>query len=400
MSVLWPGAHRVDGVCTDAAVVRAMCQVEDAWLRVLADTGVAPAHAPAAGLAGPDDVAGLARAGETGGNAVIPLVNLLRERLRAAGDDAAADWLHRGLTSQDVLDTALMLCARDAVAGIGDQLRQHVTALAELAVEHRGTPMVARTLTKPAVPTTFGAKVASWLDGVLDAAEAVAALTFPVQLGGAAGTLSGLVELAGVDRARRCRRDLPAALGLSESAPWHTRRGPVTRLADAAVTVTDAWGRIANDVLVLGRPEIGELAEGQGGGSSTMPHKSNPVMSVLIRRAALAGPPLAATLHTAAAEQIDERADGGWHLEWDTLATLLRRTAVAAEHTTVLLRNLRVDSYRMGIRLAEMDTDLRAEQRTLAALAGRDAEPAYTGLIVDLVEQTVARANRHLLEIS
>lgn len=400
MSVLWPGTHRVDAVCTDAAVVRAMCQVEDAWLRVLADTGVAPAHVPAAGLVGPDDVADLARAGEAGGNAVIPLVKLLRERLRAAGDDAAADWLHRGLTSQDVLDTALMLCARDAVAGIGGQLRQHVTALAGLAVEHRGTPMVARTLTQPAVPTTFGAKVASWLDGVLDAAEAVAALTFPVQLGGAAGTLSGLVELAGVDRARRCRRDFPATLGLSESAPWHTRRGPVTRLGDAAVTATDSWGRIANDVLVLGRPEIGELAEGQGGGSSTMPHKSNPVMSVLIRRAALAGPPLAATLHTAAAEQIDERADGGWHLEWDTLATLLRRTAVAAEHTTVLLRDLRVDPHRMGIRLAEMDTELRAEQRTLAALAGRDAEPAYTGLIDDLVEQTVARAHRHLEEIS
>ena len=103
----------------------------------------------------------------------------------------------------------------------------------------------------------------------------------------------------------------------------------MTRIGDALVACTDAWARIANDVLVLGRPEIGELAEGSGGGSSTMPHKANPVLAVLVRRTALTTPQLAATLHLAAADQVDERAAGGWHAEWDTLRLLLRRTVVA-----------------------------------------------------------------------
>ena len=122
-----------------------------------------------------------------------------------------------------------------------------------------------------------------------------------------------------------------AALQLDDAVPWHTNRSAVTRLADALVATTDACGRIANDVLVLARPEIGELAEPPGrGGSSTMPHKANPVLSVLVRRAALAAPALAAQLHLAAAESVDERADGGWHVEWSALATLARRTVVAA----------------------------------------------------------------------
>ena len=142
--------------------------------------------------------------------------------------------------------------------------------------------MVARTLTQHAVPTTFGLKAAA-ARRVLDAADAVAGLRFPGPVRGcAAGTMAAATELAGADGAARAR-SLAAAtadrLGLADVPPWHTTRATITRAGDAAVTATDAWGRIANDVLTLGRPEIGELSEGAGGGSSTMPHKANPVLS-------------------------------------------------------------------------------------------------------------------------
>ncbi len=198
--------------------------------------------------------------------------------------------------------------------------------------------MVARTLTQHAVPTTFGLKAAGWLTGVLDAYDDVAALVLPVQVGGAAGTMAGAVELASalpepVEVVHRMTQDFTARLGLAPSIPWPTSRATITRLGDATVRCTDAWGRIANDVLTLSRPEIGELSEGTGGGSSTMPHKANPVLSTLVRRAALTTPQLAATLHLAAAEAADERSAGPWHAEWATLRTLLRRAVVAGDQT-------------------------------------------------------------------
>ena len=225
----------------------------------------------------------------------MALVALLRDGLRDASPDAAT-WLHRGLTSQDVVDSALMMCAaRRRRTGIRGSLREQVVLLSRLVEEHRATPMVARTLTQHAVPSTFGLKAAGWLTGVLDAYDDVAALVLPVQVGGAAGTMAATVELAAglpdpVEVAHQLSVELADRLGLAPSTPWHTSRASVTRLGDASVRCTDAWGRIAGDVLVLGRPEVGELSEGVGGGSSTMPHKSNPVLSTLVRRAALTTP--------------------------------------------------------------------------------------------------------------
>jgi 3-carboxy-cis,cis-muconate cycloisomerase len=389
-SLWWPGDHRAGELMSDAAFLRALLEVEQAWLRVLAEVGVAPGGAvgDVTGLVGEEDLGRLAIDAEAGGNPVIPLVALLRERLPAS----TADWVHRGLTSQDVVDTALMLCARDAVAAVRDQVVQQAARLAQLAGEHRNTPMVARTLTQHAVPTTFGAKAASWLQGVLDADDDLAALRFPVQVGGAAGTLSGLVELAGADRARLGGAHLARELGLTAAAPWHTARATVTRIGDAAVRSTDAWGRIANDVLLLGRPEVGEVAESSGGGSSTMPQKANPVRALLVRRTALAAPSLAATLHLASADQVDERAAGAWHVEWDTLATLLRRTAVAAAHTTDLLVGLVVLPAQMAARLEGARAQVRQEQQVMAGLVGRDPTASYDGLAGHLVDETLERA--------
>ncbi len=271
---------------------------------------------------------------EAGGNPVIPLVDALRK----AHPDVA---LHAGLTSQDVLDTALMLLLRDAVAAVVDDLgRASRGAGPADGSEHGETPMTGRTLTQSALPITFGDKVAVWRAGLAEATADLEALAFPVQVGGPVGT------------SREGAADLAGRLGLADAPSWHTQRRPVTRAGDALVATTDACGRIARDVLVLCRPEIGELSEAVGGGSSSMPHKANPVLSVLVRRAALTTPQLAATLHLAAADQVDERADGAWHAEWDTLRLLARRTAVAASQTAELLDGLQVHPDRMAANLA------------------------------------------------
>ena len=224
---------------------------------------------------------------------------------------------------------------------------------------------------------------------LLDAYDDLAGLRFPVQLGGAAGTSAALVEL-GRDPGE-ARVALAGRLGLDEALPWHTNRRPVTRIADALVACTDAWARIANDVLALGRPEIGELAEGSGGGSSTMPHKSNPVLSVLLRRAALTTPQLAATLHLAAADQVDERASGGWHAEWDTLRVLLRRSVVAAVEASELVARLQVDTDRMAANLAAA-VGVRSEQQSMADFVGEPAKAGYLGEAGSLVDAVLARA--------
>jgi len=396
--LLWPGDHRAGDHLTDASFLHATIAVEAAWLGALVDAGITPggARADLAGLVTDADAIELARGAEASGNPVVPLVGLLRDRLGTSSPDAAR-WLHRGLTSQDVVDTALMLGARDAVGAVRRELRAQVQALADLVESHRNTPMVARTLTQHAVPTTFGLKTAQWLTGVLDAYDDVAALVFPVQVGGAAGTMAAAVELAGaaaepVPTVTDLAVVVADRLGLTPSTPWHTTRTSVTRLGDAAVRCTDAWGRLANDVLTLSRPEIGELSEGAGGGSSTMPHKANPALSVQVRRAALAAPALGSTLHLAAAESVDERADGAWHTEWSTLRTLLRRTIVAGSQTSDLLAGLKVHTDRMATRLADARDDVRAEQRSMAELAGTSATGDYLGAADAFLEAPLARA--------
>ena len=401
--LLWPGDHRADGVLDDAAVLASMVRVEEVWLATLVAHDVAPPDAalPAGRLGGllvDGDLDLLARRGEESGNPVVGLVALLRERLGGAGEPAAARWLHRGLTSQDVLDTALVLGLREAVSRVRDQVERQVDAATGLASRHRDTVMAARTLTRYAVPTTFGLVAAGWLDALLDVHEELAALRWPVQLGGAAGTLAGPVALAGAGRARDCVRETAAELGLAVVSPWHTHRRPLTRVADALVASTDAWGHLAGDVLALSRPEVGEVTESAGGGSSTMPGKANPVRSVLLRRAALDAPDRAATLHHAASDQVDQRAPGAWQAEWDALRALARHAVAAAGHATELLAGLEVHAEVMRERAREAAETLTAEQRSMRQVAGLpadDAPPdpaAYLGLAGELVDRAVDRA--------
>ncbi|WP_335972403.1 lyase family protein [Streptomyces sp. CA2R106] len=375
--LLWPGGERAGDIFTDAAFLAAMVRVEQAWLDALAGAGLA---APVSLVAPDADV--VAAGAESGGNPVIPLVSALRRQSRD---------VHRGLTSQDVLDTALVLCLRDAVRAVEGELSRQAAALAGLVRAHRATVMAGRTLTQYAVPITFGLKAATWLNGVTAAADRLTRCApLPVQLGGAAGTLAAPDALAGgPDGALRLVEDTAGRLGLPVSAPWHTERSVLTEHADALVACADAWGRIAGDVALLSRPELGELREADGGGSSTMPGKSNPVLSVLLRRHALAAPGLAATLHTAAGCYVDERPDGAWHAEWDTLRLLARRTVVAASQAAVLVEGLVVDADRMTARAGQAASQLTAEQRSMGGGQG-----PYLGAADALTDAALGRARR------
>jgi 3-carboxy-cis,cis-muconate cycloisomerase len=403
-NLLWPGDHRAGEHMTDQALLRSMVAVESAWLRALSAAGLAPVDCAAVDLwpvVGEHDCEQLALTAEDGGNPVIGLAALLRERTAPA----VAAWVHRGLTSQDVVDTSLMLGVRAVVNHLRVRLGEQVSTLSALAATHRATPMVARTLTQHAAPTTFGAKAAGWLNGVVDAFERLGALETPIQIGGAVGTRSATTELAtlrtGAADPAGLSEDViqstATALGLHTRAPWHTTRTPVTAAADAFVTCTDCWGRIASDVVTLARPEIAELSEpatAKRGGSSSMPHKRNPVLSILIRRAAMSAPQLAATLHSVAALANDERPDGAWHAEWDTLRTLARRTVVAGSQCGELLAGLQVHPDIMAENLSR--TDVLGEQRAIAELVGKAPSATYFGAVDRLIDESIDRAQRAL----
>ena len=403
--LFWPGDERAGSLFSDVELLRAMAAVEGAWLEALVAGGIAPAAArhEVRGLVGADDVDTVARAAEGGGNPVIPLVGLLRDRLPAE----PARWLHRGLTSQDVLDTALVLLLQDVLDRLDGELRRQVGELLRLTTTYAEVAEVGRTLTQHAVPITFGLKTAGWLTGVLDAADALgrARSGLAVQLGGAAGTAAATVELARlrghpepIETAWQLVEATAAALRLPARASWHTTRAPLTGVADALVTCTDAYGHLAADVTTLSRPEIGELAEGSGGGSSTMPHKRNPALSVVIRRAALAGPGLAATVHLAAATTVDERPDGAWHAEWAALRDLGRRTVIAASQTSDLLADLQVDVERMAANLDRAE-GVRAEQHSMAALVGAEPSQTYLGATPRWIAAAERRARAFLTAV-
>ncbi|MFB2580208.1 lyase family protein [Herbiconiux sp. P15] len=341
-----------DGLVSDGAVVDALVTAELALVRAWAAVGALPSveaetiaaawgwdaelhRAHSHGI----DAGDLAEAGVAGGNPVIPLVSFLKQRVEAE----QRAWVHRGATSQDIVDTALMLVARGAVDTILVELEAAETALAAFAAEHRDVVAAGRTLTAHAVPTTVGLRAVGWLGGLRRASARLRQLTLPAQLGGAAGTRASFVELGGAAASALPTRFAEAAGLASVEEVWHTSRWPVTELGDALTQTTDALGKFAGDVTTLSRTEIAELGSGAGGASSTMPQKSNPVQAVLIRSAALRAPQLAATLHVCAALAVDERPDGAWHAEWPTLRELLRLALGASAHGAQLARALRVD---------------------------------------------------------
>jgi 3-carboxy-cis,cis-muconate cycloisomerase len=344
----------VTALTGDRAVLAAILAVEAGWAAVLEQHGLAPAGSAAVVAHSADasryDLADISRRAEGGGNPVIPLLADLRTQVKAldTAGVGAAKAVHTSLTSQDVLDTALMLVARNTVEALLADVKGTTAALARLAEQHADTLCVGRSLTQHSLPFTFGLRAAQWFHGLAAAARRLEALELPVQFGGAAGTLAaGTVLTSGSASDPFALSDaLASQLGLAAApAPWHTNRLAVTSLGDAVASVVDALGKIAADVLFLSRPEVAEVAEPRAPGrgvSSAMPQKQNPVLSVLVRSAALQSPGLAAQLHLAAATFNDERPDGAWHTEWPSLRQLLALALGAAGHTRELAEGLQV----------------------------------------------------------
>jgi 3-carboxy-cis,cis-muconate cycloisomerase len=349
-----------EALVDDAAWLQAMLDAEAGLARAQAGLGTVPRPAAdriaAVAVVDRFDLVGLARRAREAANPVVALVRDLAAAV-AAEDPDAARYVHQGSTSQDVLDTAAMLVSARVLRELLVDLDRVAAALAATADAHRRTPMAGRTLTQHAVPTTFGLKAAGWLVGVLDARDRVRRVLagLPVQLGGAAGTLAGYLAFAGTaGRDRDYASALLAAyareLGLAEpTLPWHTVRTPVADLGGVLALVAGVLGKIAVDVQTLSRTELAELAEPSApgrGASSAMPQKANPVLSTLVRSAALQVPALASVLAQCLVAE-DERPAGAWHAEWEPLRQCLRLTGGAARTAAELVEGLQVHPGRM-----------------------------------------------------
>ncbi|KUN61593.1 3-carboxy-cis,cis-muconate cycloisomerase [Streptomyces canus] len=385
----WAGSPAASATA-DGAYLQALLDAEAALTRVQARLGLAPAGAAdavtEAAHADRFDVRSLADRARGGGNPVIPLVADLTE---AVGEEYGP-YVHRGATSQDILDTATMLVAARTLDLLLADLDRVQRALARLAAEHRDTAMPGRTLTQHAVPTTFGLKAAGWRALVLDARDRVATVrdSLPAQLGGAAGTLAAFT-VYGTEDAQALTAAFAAELGLrAPLLPWHTLRTPIADLAGCLAFTAGALGKIAADALVLGRTEIAEIAEGSGGGSSAMPHKANPVRSTLIAAAARRAPQLAATLYGSLTAE-DERPAGAWHAEWEPLRDLLRLVGGAARDAAELTEGLRVHADTMREHL-DLTHGLIVSERLSAELAPVLGRARAKALLTDLAKRTYA----------
>ena len=352
----------------DTAWLQAMLDAEAGLARALERAGLAPAGTGEAVTAtakadnfDPNELGELAA---LTGNPVPGLARALARRV----PQTAVSAVHRGATSQDILDTAAMLLAKRAIDVMLADLAQAAEAAAGLAEAHRASIMIGRTLLQQAVPVTFGLVAAGWLTSVDEACEGLAAVRserLAVQFGGAAGTLASLGEV-GPQVAALLAEELELALPV---LPWHTDRLRIIDLGVALARVAAALGKIARDVTLLAQEEIGEISEGGGpsaargadpqaaaasprrGGSSAMPHKRNPVASIAILGCTRQVPGLLGILVSNSEHEL-QRAAGAWHAEWEPLAALLRLTGSASSWAAELLPGLVVDTSRMAANLA------------------------------------------------
>ncbi|WP_217236577.1 3-carboxy-cis,cis-muconate cycloisomerase [Streptomyces sp. AC555_RSS877] len=385
----WAGSPAASAT-GDRAYLQALLDAEAALTRAQAAKGLAPAGAATAVTeaadAGRFDVRSLAERARGGGNPVIPLV---ADLTKAVGEEFGP-YVHRGATSQDIVDTAMMLVARRTLDLILDDLGRTERALARSAAGHRDTAMPGRTLTQHAVPTTFGLKAAGWRSLVLDARDRATPVrdSLPAQLGGAAGTLAAFTAY-GADDPTALLTSFARETGLAAPPlPWHTLRTPIADLAGCLAFTAGALGKIAADVLTLSRTEIAEVAEGSGGGSSAMPHKANPVRSTLIAAAARRAPQLAATLYGSLAAE-DERPAGAWHAEWEPLRDLLRLVGGAARDAADLTEGLRVHADVMRAHL-DLTHGLVVSERLSAELAPVLGRARARELLTALARRTYA----------
>jgi len=390
------GDAATERIFTPAALVRQMLAFERALAWACADAGLMPAEAAgridaAAGDGSWIDVGEVLRGAQSTGTPVIPLLAALRARL----DPEDAAQVHLGATSQDVVDSAVMLQVSEGLAALEGDLRRIAAVAAALASQHRATPMIGRTLLRHAVPISFGLRAARWLATATRGVRRLQELSArtALQFGGAAGTLLPLGDAAADVEAALGRR-----LGLTvPELPWHAERDRLADLVGGVGVLAGAVGKVAGDLLLLSQEEVGEVAFEAGGGSSAMPHKRNPVDPIYAATAArLSAGAVSTFLH--AMNQEHERAAGGWQAEWVLVADAFRSSGACLHRVAAAVEQLSVDPERMAANLAS-SAGLVSSEALASALAPHMGGAAARALTSELI-RTAASTRAHLATVA
>ena len=403
MALLDPlfGSAAMGEVFSDSARLQHMLDFEAALARAEARCGVVPGAAAQAIASKCKveliDAKAVATATAASLNPAIPLVRQLTA-LVAKDDPEAARFVHWGATSQDANDTGLVLQIRQALGILEADLAGLCSGLTQLARKYRSTPMAGRTLMQHALPTTFGVKVAGWLDAMNRHSDRFAETSIRVlvlQFGGAVGTLAALRD-KGLQVAEALAAELQ--LGLP-TMPWHTQRDRVAEAATMLGLCTGTLGKMARDISLHMQTEVAEVFEpaGEGrGGSSTMPHKRNPVSAAVVLSAATRVPGLVSTMLSAMVQE-DERGLGDWHAEWETLPEIFRLTAGALHQMATIVPHLEVDAVRMRRNLDATQGLIFAEAVTMAMAAHIGKAAAHT--LLEEASQRARESGKHLREV-
>jgi 3-carboxy-cis,cis-muconate cycloisomerase len=403
MALLDPlfGSAAMDEVFSDGARLQRMLDFEAALAKAEAQCGVIPAAAAQAIAskckANLLDADALANATALSLNPSIPLVKQLTA-LVAKDDAEAARFVHWGATSQDVNDTGLVLQIRQAFDLLEADLVSLCDSLIHLAQKYRSTPIAGRTLMQHALPTTFGGKVAGWLDAMNRHRERLAQTrkrVLVLQFGGAVGTLAAL-KGKGLPVAQALATELHLELPV---APWHAQRDRVAEVAATLGLCVGTLGKIGRDISLHMQTEIAEIfepaAEGRGG-SSTMPHKRNPVSAAVVLSAATRVPGLVSTMLSAMVQE-DERGLGNWHAEWETLPQIFRLTAGALHQMAAIVPHLEIDTERMRRNLDATQGLIFAEGVAMALGNHIGKSAAHT--LVESVSRQARESGKHLREV-
>jgi 3-carboxy-cis,cis-muconate cycloisomerase len=391
----------LEQILCDESRVKCMLQFEAALARAEARTGVIP-EGSARKIAehcraGQFDLSAIAKEAAGAGNIAIPLAKMLTEAV-AKQDKDAARFVHWGATSQDVIDTGFILQLREAIALVEQDLARLSDALAALATQHRRTAIVARTWMQQALPTTFGFIVAGWLDAVLRHRRRLTEIRpriLTLQFGGAVGTLAALAG-RGPEIAKALAEELQLTL---PAMPWHAHRDRMAEVATFLGLVTGTLGKIARDISLHTQTEVAELFEpaGEGrGGSSTMPHKRNPVTCAVVLAASIRVPGLVSTTLSAMPQE-HQRGLGGWHAEWETLPEIVRLAGGGLHHMAGMLPNLEVDPERMRQNLEATKGLIFAEAVSMALADRMGKMPAH--MLVEAACKKARAEDRQLKEV-
>ena len=343
------------------------------------------------------DLAALSNSATRSGNLAIPLVKALTAEV-AKSDTEAARYVHWGATSQDVIDTATMLMLRSGIDALLADIKRAIEGFSRLALQHRTTAVVARTWLQHALPMPFGLKLAEYAAALARSRVRLRYLpekTLALQFGGAAGTLAALGD-KGLVVAEKLAAELELPL---PAAPWHTHRDRIADAAAALAIVAGSCGKIARDVSLLMQTDVGEAfepsSEGRGG-SSTMPHKRNPVASATALAASTMAPNLAATIFAAQVQE-HERSAGPWHAEWPTLPTLMLVTSGGLAAIVDLAEGLEVDAARMRANLDATGGLIMAEAIAFA-LADKIGKSEAHHLVEAMSRKALAE-KKHLRDV-